>query len=71
MEGQMGLAGQQGEAPSQPQSGSFAELQDQAAFALWAQDIAGARATIRAMKDFVARAERDLEKLIAWTKSST
>ena len=67
----MDLTDQQREAPSQPQSGSFAELQEQTAFALWAQDIAGARATIKAMKTFVAEAERELEKLIAWTKSST
>ena len=51
-------------------SGSFADLQEQAAWALAWQDIAGARAAIRAMKEFVAMAERDLEKLIAWTRSS-
>ena len=48
----------------------FAELQEQAVFALAWQDIAGARAAIKAMREFVAMAERDLEKLIAWTKSS-
>ena len=51
-------------------SGSFADLQARAAMALAWQDIAGARAAIRAMKEFVAMAERDLEKLIAWTRSS-
>ena len=48
----------------------FADLQAQAAMAPAWQDIAGARAAIRAMKEFVAMAERDLEKLIAWTRSS-
>ena len=48
----------------------FADLQGQAAMALAWQDIDGARAAIRAMKEFVAMAERDLEKLIAWTRSS-
>ena len=47
---------------------TFAELQEQAAMALAWQDIAGARAAIRAMKEFIVMAERDLEKLIAWTK---
>ena len=49
---------------------TFAELQEQAAMALAWQDIAGARAAIRAMKEFIVMAERDLEKLIAWTRSS-
>ena len=49
----------------------FAELQEQTALSLAWQDIDGARAAIRAMKEFVAMAERDLEKLIACTRSST
>ena len=48
----------------------FADLQAQAAMALAWQDIAEARAAIRAMKEFIVMAERDLEKLIAWTRSS-
>ena len=48
----------------------FAELQEQAVWSLAWQDIAGARDAIKAMKEFVAMAERDLEKLIAWTRSS-
>ena len=49
---------------------TFADLQEQAALALCIQNVARARAAIRAMKEFIAMAERDLEKLIAWTKSS-
>ena len=49
---------------------TFAKLQEQATMALAWHDIAGARAAIRAMKEFIVMAERDLEKLIAWTKSS-
>ena len=48
----------------------FAELQERAAFALVADDIAEARAAIKAMKEFVALAERDLEKLIAWRQNA-
>ena len=66
----MNLSELRREAHAIAKSGSFAELQGQADFALWSQDIAGARAAIRAMKEFVDRAERDLEKLIAWTRSS-
>ena len=66
----MNIRDLQREAHQSAKSGSFADLQEQADFALWSQDIAGARATIRAMKEFVAMAECDLEKLIAWTRSS-
>ena len=60
----------QTEAHTIARKGSFAELQEQTALSLAWQDIDGARAAIRAMKEFVAMAERDLEKLIAWTRSS-
>ena len=50
--------------------GSFAELQEQTALSLTWQDIDGARAAIKAMREFVAMAERDLEKLIAWTRAA-
>ena len=66
----MNLADLEKESLQIAKSGSFADLQGQAAMALAWQDIAGARAAIRAMKEFVAMAERDLEKLIAWTRSS-
>ena len=58
------------EAPAIAKEGSFAELQEQAGLALTWQDIEEARAAIKAMKEFVAMAEGDLEKLIAWTRSS-
>ncbi len=66
----MNLSELQKEAHAVAKSGSFADLQEQTEFALAWQDIAEARAAIRAMKEFVAMAERDLEKLIAWTRSS-
>ena len=66
----MDLKALQEEAHAIAKSGSFAELQEQATLSLAWQDIDGARAAIRAMKEFVAMAERDLEKLIAWTRSS-
>ena len=65
----MNLADLEKESLQIAKSGSFAELQEQATMALAWQDIAGARAAIKAMKEFVAMAERDLEKLIAWTRS--
>ena len=66
----MNLSELQREAHAIAKKGSFAELQEQVALSLVWQDIEGARAAIKAMKDFVAMAERDLEKLIAWTRSS-
>ena len=66
----MNLAELQKEAHAIAKKEGFAELQEQAAMALAWQDIAGARAAIKAMREFVAMAERDLEKLIAWTRSS-
>ena len=66
----MNLRELQKEAHAIAKEGSFAELQEQVAMALAWQDIAGARGAIKAMKEFVAGAERDLEKLIAWTRSS-
>ena len=66
----MSIRDLQREAHAIARKGSFAELQEQTALSLAWQDIAGARAAIRAMKEFVAMAERDLEKLIAWTRSS-
>ena len=66
----MNLAELQKEAHAIARKGSFAEFQEQTALSLAWQDIDGARAAIRAMKEFVAMAERDLEKLIAWTRSS-
>ena len=57
------LAELQREAHAIAKEGSFAELQEQAGLALAWQDIEGARAAIKAMKEFVAMAERDLEKL--------
>ena len=60
----------QKEAHAIARKGSFAELQEQTVLSLSWQDIDGARAAIRAMKEFVVMAERDLEKLIAWTRSS-
>ena len=66
----MNIRDLQREAHAIAKSGSFAELQEQAAWSLAWQDIDGARAAIKAMKEFVAMAERDLEKLIAWTRGS-
>ena len=66
----MDLAELQREAHTIARKGSFAELQEQTALSLAWQDIVGARVAIRAMKEFVAMAERDLEKLIAWTRGS-
>ena len=66
----MNLADLEKESLQIAKSGSFADLQEQAAWSLAWQDIDGARAAIKAMKEFVAMAERDLEKLIAWTRSS-
>ena len=47
----------------------FSELQERAVMALAYKAEPQARAAIKAMKDYVARAERDLEKLIAWKKA--
>ena len=47
-------------------SKGFAELQKRSEFALAVGDEAEARAAIRAMKEFVVRAEKDLQKLVAW-----
>ncbi len=49
---------------------TFADLQEQAALALVTRDIAEARAAIKAMKEFISLAERDLEKLIDWREMS-
>ena len=67
----MKLTDLQGNDQTTPKEGSFAELQGQVGMALDWQNIEEARAAIKAMKDFVARAEHDLEKLISWTRSST
>ena len=47
----------------------FSELQELAVLALAYIAEPQARAAIKAMKDYVARAERALEKLIAWKKA--